>query len=139
MAHCSRTQNRDANFVPTAEPENAASRPPQPTHHGRGASANPNVTCQTRPPTVVKDPGLKEYVDIEVSDGTDEEASHSSQGCPHLGPASNPPVAHTTSAADAPTAQSSQGSAHIAHDINHFFRQGKKHLAGSNTVCTVCK
>ena len=145
MARRSRTQNRDANdsdFVPAAEPENAASRPPQPTRRGRGALANPNVTRQTSPPTrnpVVEDPGLGEYVEIEVSDSTDEEASHSSQGRPHLGPTSNPPVARTASAADAPTAQSSQGSARVAHDINHFFWRGKKGQAGSNTVCTVCE
>jgi hypothetical protein len=130
MARRSCTQNRDANdsdFVPAAEPKNAASRPPQPTRWGHGAPANPNVARQTGPPTrnlVVEDPGLREYVEIEVSDSTNEEASHSSQGRP----TSNPPVACTASAADAPTAQSSQGSACVAHDINHFFPAGEERL-----------
>ena len=114
-------QNQDPDFIPTAEPENVAERPPQPTcHRGRGAA---NVTRQMGPSTgtlVVKGPNLGEYIDLEVSESTDEEASYSSQGHPSLA-ASNPPVAHTIGAAVAPTVQGSQGSARVTHDINHFF------------------
>jgi len=133
------TQNQDPDFIPAAEPENVAKRPPQPTRHrGRGAT---NVTCQIGSSTgnfVVEGPNLGEYIDIEVSESTDEEASHSSQGHPSLA-ASNPPVAHTIGAAVAPTVQGSQGSACVAHDINHFFQRGMRGLAGSKTLCTVCE
>ena len=114
-------QNRDPDFIPAVEPENVAERPPQPTHHHSCGATN--VTCQMGPSTrnlVIEGPNLGEYIDIEFSESTDEEASHSSQGHPSLA-ASNPPVAHTIGAAVAPTVQGSQGSACIAHDINHFF------------------
>jgi hypothetical protein len=40
--------------------------------------------------------------------------------------------------APAPSSQGSH-SRNVAHDINHFFRRGKKSQQGSQTVCTPCE
>jgi hypothetical protein len=141
-----RRQPVGTNAVPAADPENAADRPPQ--HAGRrgGASANANTTRQTRQPTrtpVVEDSDVGEYIDVEVSESSDEEDSEPTQGHSHLAPAPNAPVAAPVAlpsdAAGGSTAQGSQGSARTAHDINYFFRRGKKNVVGNNTVCTVCE
>ena len=144
MVHC--RQLVGTNTVPAANPENAADRPPQRAGRCGGASANANTTRQTRQSTrtpVVEDYDVREYIDIEVPECSNEEDSESIQGHSHLSPAPNAPVATPvalpSNAADGSTAQGSQGSARTAHDINYFFRHGQKNVVGSNTVCTVCK
>ena len=144
MVH--RRQPVGTNTVPAANPENAADRPPQRAGRRGGASANANTTRQTRQPTrtpVVEDSDVGEYIDVEVSESSDEEDSEPTQGHSHLAPAPNAPVAAPVAlpsdAADGSTAQGSQGSARTAHDINYFFQRGKKIVVGSNMVCTVCE
>ena len=142
-----RVPRPDANYVPAIEPEIASDIAPQRTRrNGRVASATTNVTRPARqnPVAVQPPPNLGEYIDIDVADSSDEEGSLSSQGHGPSGPAANPPAPGPTTQ-PVPSTQPVSGSqggdsrTNVAHDINHFFRRGKKNIEGSKMVCVHCE
>ena len=136
----------DTNYVPVVEPVNTADRAPQHTCGNRCvASGATNVARPTEqiPVAVQPPPGPGEYIDIDVPKSSSEDGSLSSQGH-SSGPAANPPASGSTAqpALSTQPVSGSQGGgsrSNVAHDINHFFRRGKKNVQGDKTVCIYCE
>jgi hypothetical protein len=83
---------------------------------------------------------VREHIDISLSN---ENSDASQDDDPPAAPslpitASSAMDASFGQPAPAPSSQGSH-SRNVAHDINHFFRRGKKSQQGSQTVCTPCE
>jgi hypothetical protein len=117
----------DANYIPSIEPENAAGRAPQCVHW------NAHIASTIQPP-----PDIREYIDIDVPESSDEEGS-----LPPGPPIDSPTLGTTTQPGStdqpAPSSQGGDGHTNVTHDINHFHWWGNKNIAGSKTVCINCE
>jgi hypothetical protein len=127
------TNSDDVDYTPPAEPRGSA-----PSNVRRQGSRGGRVTSQTLT--------TGEHIDIALSD----EGSSQEDDIPPVPPAPLNAAVPTTSntvgalvAQPAPVpAPSSHGHGsrgNVAHDINHFFRRGKKSQEGSSTVCKKCE
>lgn len=112
------------------EPAGNIPRRTRQSPRGRGAGQLPNND-------------VHEHIDISLSDeNSDASQDDDLPAAPSL-PITAPSAMDTSFGQSAP-APSSQGShshaaGNVAHDINHFFRRGKKSQQGSQTVCKPCE
>ena len=118
----------NVNVLP--EPAGNIPRQTRQSARGRGAGQLPNND-------------VREYIDISLSN---ENSDASQDDDPPAAPslpitASSAMDASFGQSAPAPSSQGShsRASGNVAHDINHFFRRGKKSQKGSQTVCKPCE
>lgn len=117
----------DANYVPAIAPENTAGEAPQ------CVCRNARVASTIQPP-----PDLREYIDIDIPESSDEEGSLP-PGPPIDPPAPGPTLQPGSTGQPAPNSQCGDGRTKVAHDINHFYQRGNKNVVGSKTVCINCE
>ena len=86
---------------------------------------------------------VREHIDISLSNkNSDASQDDDPPAAPSLPIAASSAMdASFGQSAPAPSSQGSHSRAagNVAHDINHFFRRGKKSQQGSQTVCKPCK